>query len=781
MAVGHVTLDGREYMVTDERQIVRTSANQMAAKLGGGAGDYDDLLNWEAWLMDNWQAGVGKKDPTDGGYLFATSDSRFEGQLSLPSLLRHAVAKAGFPVNGWATRPYRVATESVTSENQTGQHDFVTFTVGETEERKKVALITGTSGELVGLGIEVLLYGIDPTGCQSVKVEVWKTEESMDPGNLPPDAMLYSATVNLTGRHGLFWHYVPLSLETPTNTTAVVVVYPVTGTLTIPTIKTAFGSGFNSQFFWTGSAWEAVTNDLAFMARYHNDLNAFGEGQEPITCIAQFNGKTYFNIKYTLLSYDGSTIELVSDFNEEGDLTAENITQLFPLGDTLYIAKGAGVEYFTMDEDEVITIAGAPATLFAMHNGFLWRALGGSVFYTGDEATWEEVVVVLNDHSPILGMGGINGELIVSTAETIYRITAGDIVLFVTDWGAPHPTNGKAIKNFQGNLYIGSKESVIRFDGENLLPYGPDLGEGLGPDFAGNIVSFAANNNWLLCAVAGPTSSVWAHNGQGWNFVAELPQGITATVIEYTLEDDNGFGIFAIGSQQGTVHLVHMPDTRRAVRRAVETTSPSFQYFQWTSWLETDWFYGGLREVDKDWESVYLDGENISETSYVDMYWKEEEGGDWLLLGRFTGATQEIRFVEQRPAGRRIKLAMALHNSFRLTTPIVTAIRVKFMPMVTDRWRWQIPVLISPDVQMLDGDLKTESVASQMRHLDTLTKRVTPFIFEDVDGAQYEVKVMSNVRNIMRLDYLPETLSSDIQYVYSLQLEQVTANAYAEA
>jgi hypothetical protein len=45
MTVGHVTLDGVQYMLIDPRSHTKGGANQMAAKLGTGAGNYDDLEN----------------------------------------------------------------------------------------------------------------------------------------------------------------------------------------------------------------------------------------------------------------------------------------------------------------------------------------------------------------------------------------------------------------------------------------------------------------------------------------------------------------------------------------------------------------------------------------------------------------------------------------------------------------------------------------------------------------------------------------------------------------
>ena len=74
----------RDYQLTDPTQRQRMLANPMAAKLGSGAGQYDDQTNWAFTVFDDWQAGVLQLLPQDGGPYYAEIDSRFRRQLSLP-------------------------------------------------------------------------------------------------------------------------------------------------------------------------------------------------------------------------------------------------------------------------------------------------------------------------------------------------------------------------------------------------------------------------------------------------------------------------------------------------------------------------------------------------------------------------------------------------------------------------------------------------------------------------------------------------------------------------
>jgi len=83
---GHIKLGAngntlRPYMLIRPEQRTKNLANPFAAKIGQGAGSYDDLQNFAAWVMDSWDSGGGNENPGEGGYHYADIDSRVGGQL----------------------------------------------------------------------------------------------------------------------------------------------------------------------------------------------------------------------------------------------------------------------------------------------------------------------------------------------------------------------------------------------------------------------------------------------------------------------------------------------------------------------------------------------------------------------------------------------------------------------------------------------------------------------------------------------------------------------------
>ena len=72
--------------------------------------------------------------------------------------------------------------------------------------------------------------------------------------------------------------------------------------------------------------------------------------------------------------------------------------------------------------------------------------------------------------------------------------------------------------------------------------------------------------------------------------------------------------------------------------------------------------------------------------------------------------------------------------------------------------------------------LVAHNAYQQRAHLETLIKSVPPFILEDLDGTQYEVKVLTAAESATRwelIDGAPAVTS-----VYNMTVEQSTTGTY---
>lgn len=750
MAIGHIKLgtadDLRWYLLVDPKARVKSLANPMAVKLGEGAGDYNDYQNWAAFLMEDWQTGLGKKDPTAGGFLYSSLDTRFPNRLTL------------------AARPSGM-TDGATHYNDAYQQYMpnTEISVGSASAIKRISQRFEGAG--VGTNGHVLIW-LKNEG-KSVTIEAYSNTAGK------PNAIVgFGSTVTTSDNNNIGYSLYSVYLSgTFTHTTIYhMIIRPTSGsdTITIP----VYGPGVASLCnIYDGSTWNAYTTNLliaGFMPSGSNDTN-------PTSRIVLFNSTIYGASGAKLFKLDPTGWTNISTFGV-------SISDLKVVGTTLYIGLGSSTNLQTMSTADALTAGSVPADKLALWNDFLWRSVNNSVYYTGDGTTWSGPFEVAKTGGSVNGMDGSGDDLYVATTTGLVFVGAGNQVISVTDWPGIGTNFGGKMKNFQGDLYIPQGRSLLRYGGGTVLPMGPDLGEGLPVDKDGTIAAIAISNYWLFLGVnnsAGDRSIVLAWNGQGWHHIFTLPAGAgtmgiydmvyignatsgSTTIISNTLY---------IASDTGSIFSVYIPD------RANYLAADAF-YIAPFGWLETDWFAGGLKEIAKDVESVYIAGDQIDSNRYVEVYWKDDDSTSWEKLGTATSPRTEMRWSDMatRPNTRQIKIGVALYSKVRGSSPIVRAVRVKYQSMVMDRYRWTLPIAISDLQDMVDSKPNPQSALQMRLHLDTLMTQVAPFILQDLYGDQFEVKVLAFSESAERFEYTNGR--ARVMSVYNLTVEQATTSRF---
>lgn len=776
---GHVKLGNYWYKLNDPRAYARSNANQAAAKIAQGVGSYSDLLNWSAFLMDNWQAGSGKKDPAAGGSLYATLDTRFQNQLLLPSLLRHLSATDGD--NDYSANiVYENLYENISAAPSGGE-----FTVGYgyhvgSRNPQGMATRIDIDDNNLPTAFEFLLPGATP---DVPTVSASLTTSVADAPGLEID----SQVIVLTDRVGYFWYTVNFdwSSYTPTGgpVSLYVTIFPNGGTVASPTAAGGtlaipvgnYASSGNYVYdgqFGGSESWISNYNTQGIFVRWHTDLGAVATPALPaaISHIISFNGHIYFSIDKYLYKYNATT-RAITEVSTE----AATITDLMSTGDTLYIALGSGNVYRKMTTAESFSsgVAGAYANRWLLWRGYLYRSVGANVYVTSDEVTWE-LIDVADSGYQVRGLGGQGDYVIAVSDNAMYRIGWGNQVQQLSSLEGVSASNGAHMINYQGDLYISMGESLFRFDGQAMLPVGLDLGEGLPSFFHGDIAGLTHNNTWLLALVVGETSSAWIFNGQGWHFATELPQGVDASCLTYFDSDGEGFSRFVIGTSVNQLYSFQVPETYQSVRLHTAVHTDHAHYHP-TGWLETDWFFGDLFEVEKDPESFFAAGVDLAER--VQFYWTTD-GTTWNLLGTMAADADEIRFTwyTTRPIFTKMKLAVLLKSNFGIQTPSVQAVRFKYRGYIDDTWRWQVPLEIKSFQEMPDGTLSHRETADMIAELDDATRQIKPLHFIDLDRAEYDVMILNSTRQpLTEPTWITIDGESffDVQWLYSLTLEQI--------
>lgn len=441
--------------------------------------------------------------------------------------------------------------------------------------------------------------------------------------------------------------------------------------------------------------------------------------------------------------------------------------------------SGADIRVYTSGVG-FTTKTSTKADLLFIGAGYLWRSVGHTLYYTNDGSTWEGPVVLYPHNYPIRGMAAMEGELYCSTDFGLYHIAPGDVPDFITKWGIVDSGNGAGMIEYNGALYMPVGQDVFEFGPTGgVRPMGLNQREGLPDDRQGRVTALAALNNYLLAGVsasaANGNSSLWAWTGEGWHNLAVFPEGLDVKDLKF--EDETANLWVALGDGEWVVPA--------KIRLPNDLTNPAKDArddirFMPAGWLETDWFYAGVRQNDKDWESVTVFGENLGVDRYADVYWQADDDTSWTLLGRAAAETTELVWddLDTRPTGQRIRLGVLVATQAPLESPIINAVSLKYMTMLHDWFRWTLPIGISggpvTKQELLDGSVQSYTGDEQLTHLLGLATRVKPIDMVDLDGSSQVVKVLDV--QLQASKYAVKSSTREIEWRAMVTVENVRSS-----
>jgi hypothetical protein len=767
---GHIKLGNkgelRDYILTDPSRWRRTLANQMAAKVGQGAGDYTDFQNWSYWVEDSWRAGVGRIDPDTGGFLYSTADTRFNKRMMLPPLSTPTSTTS--------------ISDSAANFNAPNRINYTITVDGDTYE--KIAI---------------------PYQADGTVTELW-TYLEVGFGETEPFASVYSgatpttlvATANLAQQtiiKGYEWVRVSVTSHTASAGTQYwLVLEPPTDTsFTVP--LTGRPAGIGAAKVYASTAWSDAASGTVPLYGF---VMAPVPGIGTVTAAVEFNGTIYCgNSDGYVYKWDNGD----DRWEQVGSQLDAAVTDMDRWMGSLWIAVGASDNAYKITTGDVVTQQAWAAELFSIGFGYLWRSVNHQVYY--DEATdlssWSAAVTVGSSDYPIVGMAPLEDDMYVATSQALWRIGAGDYVYGVTLWGYYDDTNGKGMINHQGFLYAPQGNVVWRISANTPLLNIWSREEPLPAGRNGTVAALCGTNRELLALInpddnTGPPS-VWSWNAEGWHFVCQLPPGTGGSAMVYDANTECVWIFDATGFAWNVRVPLNIPVPQQDDSAA----------FAPTGWLETGVYYGNLKEVLKDFDSVTILGDGISSSTPVDIYWRSvdvvqteltlEDGDElttedgevfitetnpWTYMGQVTGNRQRIRWTDydNRPNAVDLNLGLKLSTSDSGVSPVVRAVIVRYHPTIVDRYRWQMYITAQDNQQMLDGTVNTYGHDAQIAHLRSMERSLLPVIYEDVDGVQYEVKAITASDIVTKYEYFDAgpKMVTEAQLV----LEQITEDEY---
>lgn len=768
---GHIKLGApgalRDYLLTDPKQFSSTPANPMAAKIATGAGKLDDFTNWSFWVMEDWSAGAGRRaDDVGNGYMFGDCASFMRNRLTLPLF------------NAFITKQPQSYAGSSAFNIPFGVDGLLP--VGSTQTYGAAALKVASFGDTEAAGAWFYVY-VDGV-CTSATIRF--SRNSVGLGHPSVSAPLYTAAIDLTGLHpGGQWIYLDFGevyeMESWLLEYWVWVLPTVYGeTLYIPTSVYDADKNQNTPVVFDnawGAGWTASPN--TFFAIINSTLDGLADGGatgREIVDIVSTGVKVYAYGEtgpFVYTAGDDAWDDVFTAMTYAGPDVAYD---MHVWGDVVYVAHGTKLYKIAAGGAASEVGVNLAAHVLASWNGYLYRASGNKLWYSGDGATWEGPFEVGPAGVNVTGLAGLGEYLYIATEDGLYYLAPGDFVVGIAPFPALDAANGARMINHNGALYIPMRNRIWQFTASgSFVDVWIDQGADFPSEYLGEIHSLATSHLGLIASVRAndqaTSPTLWVQTSEGWHCLAALPPDMGAGRV---VADAANRRLWCC-TWQGMVYW--LPFEPMAV---IPTRNPQQRWAPY-GWMETDWYSGGLLDVEKDWESVTIFGENLSAGQKVSVYYRDGEEAAWRLLGAATADNTELRWNQSvyRPTSVKIKLGFLLSTNDIYTTPEVRAIRVKYHPMVADRWRWQFSLPVHTNQQMLDGTLNSYTAAQQLAHLDGLVTQVKPVIFQEIGGVQYEVKVLGASRQVVDFEARPDG-TRELKWVYTLSLEQVTGGVF---
>lgn len=741
----------------------RTPANPYAAKVQS-SGKFDEVDAWNEWVQEDWQAGIGRIDPEAGGMGYAEIDSRVPNQL-LPSPRINLIDQEYLTQNNW----FNYTTPRVIGAGSTDKKIAVPF--------KTPVLADLQNGAFLSTQW-FYVYCRVPFDT-NLRLSIYTIQS-----NAPGTSIVSGVVLSKEKTHNFYWWGLPLSMAgLAANTSYFLVIEPDNANHYI-VVSQATNAG---SHLYDGTTWTSLAvgrpqwlSDLGTLNESTFAMNTGGMTSSTFaTKFVRFNNELYQTRQSRIWRYETPGWEYVSA------VAGGTINSVAVFGPKLYLATSLGLREMNVNE-VVSTTTGTNvptgSNLLLVYDAYLYCAFDNKLWYTADGATWIGPFLVGNSDVSIRGMAGMDDSLYLSTDKALMRLAPGDIVDEVQRWGSEKSDNGLNMVSYRNSLYIPVAGRLMRFtpNGQFLDVFVKSEGE-MPSNRLGRIDALCVMNNWLVALVnsqakigARPTLLMWQE--EGWHLITALPneRGPTELSTPMDVYYDRGTGNLWISlCALGAINIA-IPDY---------AINPYYggQSWQEHSWIEQDKFFGGQALIDKSWESVTIVSDGLDNlNSGVDVFWQDEDSTDWELLGS-TGQEEvtELRWeapYTTRPTGKWIKLALRLWCQDAYRTARIRSVIVKFLPIVADRVRDTVTLVLADNAQLPDGTRSPYTLAQQWTHLQSMIQSVNPIIYRDPLGAYYEVMAIDYSATIPRFAYRSGEKTDEMHV--TLVLEQVPVGNY---
>lgn len=378
-----------------------------------------------------------------------------------------------------------------------------------------------------------------------------------------------------------------------------------------------------------------------------------------------------------------------------------------------------------------------------IHNGYIYAGKDGTnmVHYSSEpdlsdlEGTADDpsVIYVGIGNVPTLGAISYAGNLYVPRRDGLWTIGEDAIARKAIDY-----TNEASDVNFasmaihSGFLYFPIRNRIIQWNGVRVNDLTPDkLNDTFPFTTYGNFDHFVTVDSMLYMVGRTNESPFKEHllcfDGSGWHKLTSLTTG-TDYVSAMNFDTENERMWWHKNATSDVTYYIQFQENSIFPYSDFDTSGTHQIY---TSLLDM-----GFRRIIKSMPSLIVEGENLSETRYISVYYQLDGDGNWILWDRIKeSGTVELK----NPGGTHTREFNYIQFRFDFITdssaqsPILNGYTIRFIMRPTVMFGWNFDILAATSLK--DTYNEDEREASQVViELREIRDSKEPVKFRDILG-----------------------------------------------
>ena len=190
----------------------------------------------------------------------------------------------------------------------------------------------------------------------------------------------------------------------------------------------------------------------------------------------------------------------------------------------------------------------------------------------------------------------------------------------------------------------------------------------------------------------------------------------------------------------------------------------------------------GYANDDKAFTKIVVYGDNINSNRTITVEEQIDagidDGGAWTAVGSaitsLSNGSATLTFsAGSASTGKRVRLRFTLTSNVTTDGPILRGFRLYCVPHPDRFWTWELTAKLG-NTRGVSGQLTNDTPANTMANLTTLDSQDYPLKFNDIDGTQYNVQIVSlNRQAVLRGSGMSQRDPERLEQRVTLSLREV--------